>query len=252
LILKNIFGKNKLKKSRLTRFFDRINNMGDFLKKKISLFSVVITLVFVGFLAGASIIYWSLSFEKPEIFLKEIKSKIISEKEVWEIINNLPEVEAKIKQIESEGAKPFMMIEGCPNPEDDFYHIYVGESHPTHTVRRLSVEINAHSKEIYFFPTAGELALLGKQKESGVSLSNYKKGETAEIKFYYYNFAKDRKIAEYIPCSPDAVLPVEREIIVGEDLIKDTINLLIQGNLTNDEKSLGFLTEFPYPGFKLL
>ena len=78
--------------------------------------------------------------------------------------------------------------------------------------------------------------------------------ETAKIKvkLYYYNQVKDKEIAEYMPCSPDAVLPVEREIPATETSIQDTINLLIAGDLIEEEKSAGFSTEFPHPEFKLL
>jgi len=80
------------------------------------------------------------------------------------------------------------------------------------------------------------------------------KDETAKIKvnLYYYNQIKDKEIAGYISCSPDAVLPVEREIPVTKTPIQDTIKLLIVGELTEKEETAGFSTEFPHQEFKLL
>lgn len=73
-----------------------------------------------------------------------------------------------------------------------------------------------------------------------------------KIKLYYYNVIKDKEIADYIPCSSDAVLPVEREIPTTRTPIQDTIKLLIEGKLTEQEKAAGFLTQFPHPEFRLL
>jgi hypothetical protein len=71
-----------------------------------------------------------------------------------------------------------------------------------------------------------------------------------KVKLYYYNRQKDKEIASYIPCV--AVLPVERQIPVTNTPIKDTIELLIKGELTPEEKAEGFSSEFPHPEFQLL
>ncbi len=76
--------------------------------------------------------------------------------------------------------------------------------------------------------------------------------ETIKVKLYYYNQIKDKEIAEYIPCSPDAVLPVEREIPNTKTPIQDTIKQLFRGELTAQEKSAGFSTEFPLEGLELV
>jgi hypothetical protein len=70
------------------------------------------------------------------------------------------------------------------------------------------------------------------------------------IKLYYYNKTKAEEIGD--TCSPDAVLPVEREIPVTNTPIQDTIRLLIQGELTAQEKDAGFYTEYPLAQFELL
>lgn len=79
-----------------------------------------------------------------------------------------------------------------------------------------------------------------------------KKIPTAKVKLFYYNQIRDKEIAEYIPCSPDAVLPVEREIAATKTPIQDAVKLLLEGKLTNAEKAAGFATEFPLEGLRLI
>ncbi|MDD3170611.1 MAG: GerMN domain-containing protein [Candidatus Pacebacteria bacterium] len=68
------------------------------------------------------------------------------------------------------------------------------------------------------------------------------------VLLFYYKQSEDEGLA----CGPDAVLPVGRKIETTLTPIKDTINLLIKGELTEEEKIQGFTTEFPNPDFKLL
>ena len=75
---------------------------------------------------------------------------------------------------------------------------------------------------------------------------------TRKIQLYYYNQKRDKEIAENIPCSPEAVLPVYREIFLSQTPIQDTINLLLQGNVTHEEKEEGFSPMFPLEGVKLV
>jgi spore germination protein GerM len=75
--------------------------------------------------------------------------------------------------------------------------------------------------------------------------------EDRQVKLFYYNKEKDREIAEHLPCSEDAVLPVERTIPRTETPLKDTIELLLEGNVTDKEDDEGFETEFPGEGFEL-
>jgi len=71
------------------------------------------------------------------------------------------------------------------------------------------------------------------------------------VDLYYYNFLEDQKIDESIPCSTDAIIKVERRIPRSDTYIKDTLALLLQGDITDEEKSYGFNTEFPNSGFIL-
>ncbi|MDD5696517.1 MAG: GerMN domain-containing protein [Candidatus Pacebacteria bacterium] len=65
---------------------------------------------------------------------------------------------------------------------------------------------------------------------------------------FYYKQSEDEGLA----CGPDAVLPVGREIESTLTPIKDTISLLIEGELTEEERVQGFTTEFPNEDFELL
>lgn len=69
-----------------------------------------------------------------------------------------------------------------------------------------------------------------------------------EISLFYYNQLEDKKST----CSVDYILPVKRLIDASDNQIKDAIELLIEGKLTEKEKSEGFSTEFPNKDFKLL
>lgn len=70
------------------------------------------------------------------------------------------------------------------------------------------------------------------------------------ILLYYLN---TKMVLQEFPFEPEkAVFPVYREIPKSATLIRDTIELLIEGKLTKQEEELGFITKFPHPGFKLI
>lgn len=71
------------------------------------------------------------------------------------------------------------------------------------------------------------------------------------VKLYYYNPELDRDSQGNILCSEKGLVPVERKI-KSENIIEDTIKLLIEGKLTDEEKSKGITTEYPLEGFKLV
>lgn len=77
--------------------------------------------------------------------------------------------------------------------------------------------------------------------------------KTKTIKLYYYNKDEDMKLGAGNPtCGKEAVLPVERTVPVSISPIKDTVNLLLEGKISNEEKTAGFSTEFPNKDFKLI
>lgn len=67
----------------------------------------------------------------------------------------------------------------------------------------------------------------------------------SKIQLYYYNSKRDEEISKNILCSPDAILPVEREIPVSQTPVQDAINLLLKGIITQAEKDAGFAPMFP-------
>ena len=74
------------------------------------------------------------------------------------------------------------------------------------------------------------------------------KGTKESILLYYYNKAEDKDSTyEY-----KFIKPVERKISISGDKIKSTVEALLKGGLTEQEKAQGFVTEYPNPGFKLV
>lgn len=76
---------------------------------------------------------------------------------------------------------------------------------------------------------------------------SYEAIKTRSIELFYYNTQKDSNQS----CSPDAVLPVTRGIPVTQTPIQDAVRILLKGELTSEEKTGGFTTEFPLSGFEL-
>ncbi|MGB9750249.1 MAG: GerMN domain-containing protein [Caldisericia bacterium] len=70
------------------------------------------------------------------------------------------------------------------------------------------------------------------------------------VKLYYYNSELDRDATGNVLCSEKGLVPVERKI-KSENLIEDAIKLLLEGKLTEEEKSKGISTEYPLEGVKL-
>lgn len=73
---------------------------------------------------------------------------------------------------------------------------------------------------------------------------------TTAVKLYYPNSRKATEIADV--CSIQTLLPVRRNIPDTESPIRDTMNELIKGMLSHEEKAQGFTTDFPDPNFKLI
>lgn len=86
----------------------------------------------------------------------------ITDDEADEIVWALPEVQDMIKRMEGSKASPFSMITGYPNPEAEpgtpgaFYEVYVGERHDTHTVRVLTVIVDAYGGKISIYDEAAD------------------------------------------------------------------------------------------------
>jgi hypothetical protein len=88
--------------------------------------------------------------------------KQLSDDEADEIVWALPEVQDLIKRMEGTKAAPFSMITGYPNPDAEpgkpgaVYEIYVGERHDTHTVRVLTVIVDAYSGKVSVYDEAAD------------------------------------------------------------------------------------------------
>ena len=72
-----------------------------------------------------------------------------------------------------------------------------------------------------------------------------------EIFLYYYNPGNDRDEAGNLMCSPAGLVAVKREIATTQTPVQDAINLLIKGELSEDEAAAGITTEFPLDGLAL-
>lgn len=77
------------------------------------------------------------------------------------------------------------------------------------------------------------------------------KKQMKEISLYYYNSFLDKDENENIKCSRDGLVEVKREIPITSTPIQDTINLLLIGKITEQEKNQGISTEYPLLGFSL-
>ena len=88
--------------------------------------------------------------------------KQLSDDEADEIVWALPEVQEMIKRMEGTKAAPFSMITGYPDPDAEpgkpgaVYEIYVGERHDTHTVRVLTVIVDAYSGKVSVYDEAAD------------------------------------------------------------------------------------------------
>jgi len=76
--------------------------------------------------------------------------------------------------------------------------------------------------------------------------------DPTKVALYYFNQTEDQKLAPEQQINTNSILPVYRIFPASKNLLVDTINELIKGNLTVTEKQQGFMTEFPNKDFKLI
>ncbi|HTZ39988.1 MAG TPA: hypothetical protein VMB77_07525 [Syntrophales bacterium] len=88
--------------------------------------------------------------------------KQITDDEADEIAWALPEVQGMIKRMEGTKAAPFSMITGYPDPNAEpgrpgaYYEIYVGERYETHTVRVLTLIVDAYSGKVSVYDAVAD------------------------------------------------------------------------------------------------
>jgi hypothetical protein len=89
--------------------------------------------------------------------VKKDLTRQITDDEADEIVWNLPEVQGMIKRMQGTKTSPFSMITGYPDPKAEpgkpgaFYEIYVGERHDTHTVRVMTLLIDAYGGKVFVY-----------------------------------------------------------------------------------------------------
>lgn len=74
---------------------------------------------------------------------------------------------------------------------------------------------------------------------------------TRTVKLYYYDATRDRDASGNVQCSRNGLVAVERTIPITQTPIQNTIRLLLQGPLTQNERAQGITTEYPLPGVTL-
>lgn len=81
--------------------------------------------------------------------------------------------------------------------------------------------------------------------------TNTENPEVKQVELYYYNPTLDQDDQGNIQCSRTGLSPVTRFVSKGGNEIHDTINLLLSGQLTNEEREHGITTEFPLDNLTL-
>lgn len=71
------------------------------------------------------------------------------------------------------------------------------------------------------------------------------------VLLYYYNPSLDQDETGNLKCSLDGLVSLERKIPITISPIQDTLQLLLEGNLSEEEINSGVTTEFPLEGFTL-
>lgn len=74
--------------------------------------------------------------------------------------------------------------------------------------------------------------------------------DTVAVQLYYYNPANDQGPGG-VQCTAAGLVAVEREVQRTITPIQDAIRLLLEGELTVEERAQGITTEFPLDGFSL-
>ena len=73
-----------------------------------------------------------------------------------------------------------------------------------------------------------------------------------KVALYYFNQKEDAKLPLSQQVNVDSLQPVYRDLPASQDILVDTINALLLGNLSIPEKSSGFITDFPQKDFHLV
>ncbi len=72
------------------------------------------------------------------------------------------------------------------------------------------------------------------------------------VKLYYFNQIQDQKLSPEQQININSILPITRNLSASQNIIKDTINLLLEWNLADEDIKQWFITEFPNKYFHLV
>lgn len=99
---------------------------------------------------------------RPDVQPKKELPRQITDDEADEIVWGLPEVQGMIERMKGTKVSPFSMITGYPDPKAEpgkpgaFYEIYVGERHETHTVRVMTLLVDAYNGSLFVYDEAAD------------------------------------------------------------------------------------------------
>lgn len=79
----------------------------------------------------------------------------------------------------------------------------------------------------------------------------FSNGPTRTIELYYYNPELDKDEMGNIACSKNGLAAVVRQIPITQTPIQDALNILLRGELTENERAQSIETEYPLEGFSL-
>lgn len=93
---------------------------------------------------------------------------------------------------------------------------------------------------------------LQSEPETTTQDSTFQTTTSMKVALYYFNQIVDQKLAPEQQINVDSILPVYRIFPASNNLLVDTINELLKGNLTSNERQQWYITEFPNIKFQLV
>jgi hypothetical protein len=91
---------------------------------------------------------------------------------------------------------------------------------------------------------ANKLAEIKKQEASVVSSQLISTSAPTVVKLYYFNDKEDKLLPIEQQANPESLSPIFRTVPQTDNIIRDTISLLLQGALTDSEFKDGFSSAF--------
>jgi hypothetical protein len=104
----------------------------------------------------------------------------------------------------------------------------------------------------YFEYQNAKPALVTISKEQAILEEQKSKENTMQtVELFYYNQKRDTDATGNIMCSEKGIVPVQRQIPTTQTPIKDTLNLLLTGAISEEERNQGISSEFPLEGVSI-